>query len=250
GLGVLAVARKLEHREQVRAADQRRGVDRDAERNALGQHLASLRIAIADAQFRAGRHRYRRARLLDHVELRGAGRQGVNELHVLAHELPFVERLDLIYGLAGARDVHRNRQPEFAGIVDFRLIYLRLDRARAELAAPGHAERDEALVRPALPIPGEALDRSLVRRLGVGQALRPTAGMAGADADLGEGADIGFGVGRAAHVVAPGVHEGHSVIDRLRGREPRALKDVIRTHLLAEARDGREIAFLGLVAGE
>src|SRR5262245_62380619 len=74
--------------------------------------------------------------------------------------------------------------------------------------------------------------------------------MAGADADLGERADIGFGVGRAAHVVAPRMHEGHSGTDRLRGREPRALKDVIRAHLLAEARDGREIAFLGLVAGE
>ncbi len=54
GLGVLAVARKLEHSEQVRGSDQRRGVDRDTERNALGQHLADLRIAVADAQFRAG----------------------------------------------------------------------------------------------------------------------------------------------------------------------------------------------------
>src|SRR5262249_57205760 len=92
---------------------------------------------------------------------------------------------DLIHGLAGARDVHRNRQPELAGIVDFRLIHLGLDRARAELAAPCHAERDEALVRPALPVSGEALDRSLVRRLGVGQALWPTAGMAGAEGGLG-----------------------------------------------------------------
>src|SRR5215471_4581797 len=106
--------------------------------------------------------------------------------------------------------MHRDRQPELAGIVELRLIHLGLDRARAELAAPRYAERDEALVRPALPIPGEALDRSLVRRLGVGHTLRPTAGMAGADADLGERADIGLGVGRAAHVVAPGVHEGHS----------------------------------------
>src|SRR5215475_6732242 len=60
GLGVLAVARELEHGEQVRAPDQRRGVDRDAERNTLGQHLTGLRIAIADEQFRAGRYRYRR----------------------------------------------------------------------------------------------------------------------------------------------------------------------------------------------
>src|SRR5215831_16515001 len=81
--------------------------------------------------------------------------------------------------------MHRDRQPELAGVVEFRLIHLGLDRARAELAAPCHAERDEALVRPALPIPGEALDRPLVGRLGVGQTLRPTAGMAGADTDLG-----------------------------------------------------------------
>src|SRR5262249_28767424 len=42
-------ARKFEHGEQVRASDQRRGIDRDAEGNALGQHLAGLRIAVADA---------------------------------------------------------------------------------------------------------------------------------------------------------------------------------------------------------
>src|SRR5262249_58572897 len=108
-----------------------------------------------------------------------------------AHELSFVERLDLIYGLAGARDMHGNRQPELAGVVDFRLIHLGLDRARAELAAPCHAERDEAIVRPALPVPGEALDRSLVRRLGVGHTLRPTAGMAGAGAHPAERARIG-----------------------------------------------------------
>ncbi len=174
----------------------------------------------------------------------------MNELYVLAQELAVIKRLDLIHGLAGTRDVHRDRQPELAGIVDFRLIHFGLDRARAELAAPCHAERDEALVRPALPIPGEALDRPLVGRLGVGQTLRPTAGMAGANTDLGERADVRLGVGRAAHVVAPGMHEGHSGIDRLRGRKPRALKDVIRSHLLAETRDGREIAFLRLVAGE
>ena len=82
----------------------------------------------------------------------------------------------MIHGLAGARDVHRDRQSELAGVVDFRLIHLGLDRARAELAAPCHAERDEALVRPALPVFGEALDRPLVGRLGVGQTLRPAAG--------------------------------------------------------------------------
>jgi hypothetical protein len=71
-----------------------------------------------------------------------------------------------------------------------------------------------------------------------------------ADADLGERADIGLGMSLAAHVVAPGVHEGHAGIDRLRGGEPGALEDVVRAHLLAEARDGREIAVLRLVARE
>ena len=146
--------------------------------------------------------------------------------------------------------MHRDRQPEPARIVELRLIDLRLDRAAAELPAPGHAERNEALVGPALPVAGEALDRPLVGRLGVGQALRPAAGMAGADADLGERADVGLGMAGAAHVVTPGVNEGHPGIDRLRGGEPRALKDVVSVHLLAEARDGREVAFLRLVAGE
>src|SRR5262249_24829787 len=73
---------------------------------------------------------------------------------------------------------------------------------------------------------------------------------ASADTDFGERADVRLRVRRAAHVVAPGMHEGHSGIDRLRGRESRALKDVIRIHLLAETRDGREIALLRLVAGE
>ncbi len=62
--------------------------------------------------------------------------------------------------------------------------------------------------------------------------------------------DIGLGMGEAAHIVAPGVHERHSGVDRLRRREPRALKNVVRVHLLAEARDRREIAVFGLVAGE
>src|SRR5262249_61731427 len=108
------------------------------------------------------------------------------ELAVLVAELVVVRLLDLVHRLAGARDVPRDRQSELAGVVDFRLIHFGLDRARAELPAPCHAERDEALVRPALPVFGEALDRPLVGRLGVGQTLRPTAGMAGADTDFGE----------------------------------------------------------------
>src|SRR5262249_59936688 len=99
--------------------------------------------------------------------------------------------------------MHRDRQPELAGIVELRLIHLRLDRARAELAAPRHAERDEALVRPALPIPGEALDRSLVGRLGVGQTLRPAAGMAGAGARLRRRPALRPGLGPAAPRRAP-----------------------------------------------
>jgi hypothetical protein len=63
----------------------------------------------------------------------------VNELHVLAHQLALVERLDLVHRLAGARHMHRDRQTELAGIVELRLIHLRLDRAGAELAAPCHA---------------------------------------------------------------------------------------------------------------
>ena len=74
--------------------------------------------------------------------------------------------------------------------------------------------------------------------------------MAGADADRGERADIRLGMRRAAHVVAPGMHEGHAGIDRLRGGEPGALKDVAWGHLRPEPRHGREIAVLRPVAGE
>src|SRR4029077_8925983 len=107
-----------------------------------------------------------------------------------AQELRLVERLDLVHRLAGARNMQRNRQPELAGIVEFRLIDLRLDRAGTELPTPCHAERDQTVVGPTGPAPGKALDRRLIDRLGVGQALRPAAGMAGADAGLGERPDI------------------------------------------------------------
>jgi hypothetical protein len=133
-------------------------------------------------------------------------------------------------------------------VVELRLIDLRFDRAGTELPAPSHAERNQAVVGPALPVPGEALDWRLIRRLGVGQALCPAAGVAGTDADLGKRTNIGLGMRRAARVVKPGMHEGHSGIDRFRRREPRALKDIVRAHLLAEARHRREIAFLRLVA--
>jgi hypothetical protein len=53
------------------------------------------------------------------------------------------------------------------------------DRTGAELAPPRHAERDEPIIR-------SALDRALVGALAIRQALRPAAGMAGADADLGD----------------------------------------------------------------
>jgi hypothetical protein len=135
-------------------------------------------------------------------------------------------------------------------IFELRPVDFRRDRPGAELAAPRHAERDEPFVRPAVPVLGERLERRLVGHLGVGHALRPAAGMAGADADRGERAHVGFGVRGAAHVVAPGMNVGGAGIDRLRRREPGPLEHVVRGHLRAEPGDGREIALLRLVAGE
>ncbi len=174
----------------------------------------------------------------------------MDELQVLAHQLALVERIDLVHRLAIARHVHRHRNAELARVLDFGAIDLLLDRSGAELAAPRHAEIDQSLVRPALPVLGEGFERPLIGRLGVRHALRPAAGMTRADADLGEPAHVGFRVRLAAHVVAPRVHERHAGIDRLGGGEPRALEDVVRRHLLAEARDGREITLFRLVARE
>jgi hypothetical protein len=171
-------------------------------------------------------------------------------MHVLAHQLRFEQRLDLVDRLARARDMHGDGNAEPARILELGPVDFRRNRPGAELAAPRHAERDQAVVRTALPVLGERFERRLVGHLGVGHALRPTAGMPGADADLRERAHVGFGMRGAAHVVAPGMNVGGAGIDRLGCGEPGALEHVVRGHLRAEPRDGREIALLRLVTGE
>ena len=57
-------------------------------------------------------------------------------------------------------------------------------------------------------------------------------------------------MGQAARIVAPRVHEGRPGIDRLGGRQTRALEDIIRGHLRAEARDRWEVTLFRLVARE
>src|ERR1700752_1264027 len=99
--------------------------------------------------------------------------------------------------------MHGNWQAKLAGVVEFQLIHLWLDRTGAELPTPSHAECEQALVGKILPVFRKALDRSLIGRLRVGQSLRPAAGMAGANAGLAQRANISFGMRGAAYVVTP-----------------------------------------------
>src|ERR1043165_9588341 len=103
--------------------------------------------------------------------------------------------------------MHGDGQAELARVVELRLINFRLDRAGAELPAPRHAQGEQAVGRPRLPVLRKALDRPLIGRLAVGQSLRPPAGMTRANAGFAERTYVRLGMRLRADVVAPRMHE-------------------------------------------
>ena len=85
------------------------------------------------------------------------------------------------------------------------------------------------------PVAVQAFEIGETDARAVRHALRAAIGETRAQPGLLERAQIGLGIIEAADVVAPVVHEGDAGIDRLGGREPRALIHVARLRISGRA---------------
>ena len=152
---VLDVLHDLHDAEHVGIAGQLDRIDRQPDRNAGVEEFRGLRQAEADAQFGERRNADRRARGRHRLDLVGVAKIGMDDLHVLGKQAGFGDGVDLADGRARAAGMHRDRQAELARGFDLRFVDFRRNGGRrivAAHAAPGEAERDQAVVGKLRPV--------------------------------------------------------------------------------------------------
>ncbi len=218
--------------------------------DAGAEEVLDLLQRIAHAAFagRAGCDRRTGFRhQLDFVRPRAAA---VGQQRVLAERVGLPEPDDFSRPRVRTRRVNRNRQ--FHPLRCSQLLAVGIGRLLAAAksaeivqAAPRHAQRNQAVVRVPRPFFLEALELGHVARLRRRLPLPGTIEISGSDTAVGNRLDVGLGVLAGLVDVAPVGDGGDATVERLDGRQPRALIGVGRMEHFAQRPAHRKIELIG-----